>query len=180
MDKQIFKWEFLGFLVTFGLGAMLHFVFEWSGYWPPVALFGAVNESTWEHLKMAFWPMMLWLLVEGMLIKKRHIEVRNFVIAKAIGTYVTPLTIIVLFNAYLAIGFTSSLASGLAFFAIGVFAGYLVSAIVMSSKQWPKAMSMLGIGLLAFATFCFSMFTFFPPQNFLFLDPSTGLYGILS
>jgi ABC-type Fe3+-siderophore transport system permease subunit len=180
MEKQIFKWEFSGFLVTFGIGAMLHFVFEWSGHWPPVALFGAVNESTWEHLKMAFWPILLWLLVEGVLIKKKHVDVRNFVIAKAIGIYVTPLAIIVLYYSYEALGFTINLASGLSFFAIGVFLGYMASALVMSVRSWPKAMAIVGIVLLVFVTVCFSTFTYFPPQNVLFVDPPTGLYGILS
>jgi hypothetical protein len=177
MEKQLFKWEFIGFLVTFGIGAALHFVFGWTGNWPPAALFGAVNESTWEHLKMAFWPMILWALVEGAIIKKKHVEIRNFAIAKAIGVYITPVTIIALFYAYLGLGFTSSLASGLTFFAIGVFTGYLASAMIMSASKWPNAMKFVAIGLLAFSIACFSLLTYFPPQNILFIDPGTGLYG---
>jgi hypothetical protein len=170
MEKQLFKWEFIGFLVTYGIGAALHFEFGWTGNWPPAALFGAVNESTWEHLKMAFWPMILWVIVEGAIIKKKHVEIRNFAIAKAIGVYITPMTI--------SAGFRSSLASGLTFFAIGVFVGYLASAMIMSASKWPNAMKFVAIGLLAFSIACFSLLTYFPPQNILFIDLGTGLYGI--
>ncbi len=157
---------------------MLHFVFEWTGGWHPAALFAAVNESTWEHLKMAFWPMILWTIIELVLIRKKQFETRNFAIAKAIGIYTTPLTIIVLFYSYLALGFTSNLASGLSFFAIGVFAGYLVSTLIMSASEWHENVKYVAIGLLTLSVFCFSVFTFIPLQNILFVDPGTGLYGI--
>ena len=178
MDKQAFKWELLGFLATFGIGSLLHFVFEWTGRWPPAALFAAVNESTWEHLKMAFWPMILWAIIELLLIRKKQVETRNFAIAKAIGIYTTPLTIIVLFYSYLALGFASNLASGLTFFAIGVFAGHMVSAIIMSASNWSNNLAFVAIGLLIFSVFCFSLFTYLPVQNILFVDPGTGLHGI--
>ena len=37
-------------------GTLLHFVYEWFGgnVW---AVIGAVNESTWEHLKLLFFPV---------------------------------------------------------------------------------------------------------------------------
>lgn len=38
------------------LGVLLHFTYEWSGDNPAVGLFSAVNESTWEHLKLIFFP----------------------------------------------------------------------------------------------------------------------------
>lgn len=56
-------WELLGIVVIFSTGAALHFAFEWSGYWKPIAWFVAINESTWEHLKLAFWPGIIWALI---------------------------------------------------------------------------------------------------------------------
>ena len=46
------------------LGVLLHFTYEWSGDNPAVGLFSAVNESTWEHLKLIFFPMLLLTLIE--------------------------------------------------------------------------------------------------------------------
>ena len=35
------------------IGTLLHFMYEWSGHNKVVSLFAAVNESTWEHIKIA-------------------------------------------------------------------------------------------------------------------------------
>jgi hypothetical protein len=43
---------------------LLHFAFGWSGRWLPLALVAPVNESVWEHLKMAYWPLCELTLVE--------------------------------------------------------------------------------------------------------------------
>ena len=38
------------------IGTLLHFMYEWSGHNKVVSLFAAVNESTWEHIKIALTP----------------------------------------------------------------------------------------------------------------------------
>ena len=45
------------------LGTLLHFTYEWSGNNTFVAAFSAVNESTWEHLKLLFYPMFLTTII---------------------------------------------------------------------------------------------------------------------
>jgi hypothetical protein len=54
MKNSILKWEIIGIVFIVLAGGLLHFVFEWSGSWRPLAIIAAVNESTWEHLKLAF------------------------------------------------------------------------------------------------------------------------------
>ena len=41
------------------LGVFLHFAYELSGKNTIVGLFTPINESTWEHLKLLFTPMLL-------------------------------------------------------------------------------------------------------------------------
>ncbi len=41
-----------GLVITI-LGSVLHFTYEWTGQNKFVAYFAAVNESTWEHIKLA-------------------------------------------------------------------------------------------------------------------------------
>lgn len=53
----------IGYIVVTILGTLLHFVYEWSNRNRIVGLFSAVNESTWEHMKLAFFPMLLFSLV---------------------------------------------------------------------------------------------------------------------
>lgn len=43
-------------------GTLLHFVYEWSNENSFVAMFSAVNESVWEHLKIFFVPALFFTL----------------------------------------------------------------------------------------------------------------------
>ncbi len=54
--REIYRWEMAGAAFVIIAGSALHFVFEWSGGFRPVAWLAAVNESTWEHFKLGFWP----------------------------------------------------------------------------------------------------------------------------
>jgi hypothetical protein len=51
--SKILRLEVVGFLFVVIFGSLLHFTFEFSHYSKLVAYFSAVNESTWEHLKLA-------------------------------------------------------------------------------------------------------------------------------
>lgn len=50
---------FLQYLFVALLGVLLHFTYEWSQDNTFVGFFSSVNESTWEHLKLLFFPMLL-------------------------------------------------------------------------------------------------------------------------
>ena len=64
MERRLFFWELGGFLFTGALGTLLHFVYEWSGGSMLAGAFSAVNESTWEHMKMLFVPIFLCSVVQ--------------------------------------------------------------------------------------------------------------------
>jgi len=50
------------FLVLGGIGSLLHFVYVWTGCHDVAAVFCAVNESVWEHMKIMLFPMLVrWL-----------------------------------------------------------------------------------------------------------------------
>lgn len=56
------KWIIITTIIAFGLGALFHFVYEWSDKNKYIGYVFPVNESVWEHLKLAFYPTLLvWL-----------------------------------------------------------------------------------------------------------------------
>ena len=59
MKQSVPSWQIGGFVFVGALGTLLHFVFDWSGGNVAAALFSAVNESIWEHMKLLFYPMLL-------------------------------------------------------------------------------------------------------------------------
>ena len=65
-------WQLMGFAVTSFLGTVLHFLYEWLGGAVWVAPFSGVNESTWEHIKLLFWPFFLFALVQRLFFKDQE------------------------------------------------------------------------------------------------------------
>lgn len=64
MGKRLNGWSLAGFLAVSVLGTLAHFCYEWSGEKLLVGAFCAVNESTWEHMKLLFFPALLFTMVQ--------------------------------------------------------------------------------------------------------------------
>ena len=65
MKEKICWLQALGFCVTALGGTLLHFLYEWTGGAVWAAPFSGVNESTWEHMKLLFWPMLVFAIVQS-------------------------------------------------------------------------------------------------------------------
>ena len=62
--KRILKWELMGFLFTVFFGTIYHFFYEIIGFMYTLAWLFPVNESPWEHLKLFFYPMFFWTMIQ--------------------------------------------------------------------------------------------------------------------
>lgn len=83
------------------LGVLLHFTYEWSDNNRIVGLFSAVNESTWEHLKLLFFPMLLLTLLEIFFFQKNM--PKNYLWARTLGIISGMLFIIIVFYTLLGV-----------------------------------------------------------------------------
>ena len=171
------KLELIGIVFIFLAGSAFHFIYEWTGFLKPMAFIGAVNESTWEHLKLAFWPGVLFALIEYPLIKN---EVNNFWLAKCIGLFIMSFLIVIIFYGYTAITGKNYLIADISTFFVAVALGQLSGYIIMTAPPMNAISQWLGILGLLIQTTCFSLFTYFPPHTFLFKDPHTHQYGIMT
>ena len=180
MKNQILLWEIGGFFFIGIIGAALHFTFELSNFSNMVvAFFSAVNESTWEHLKMVFWPGVFFALIEYTYIRDR---VNNFLIAKTVSLFVMPLVIAIGWYGYTPFTQRSVFPLDLLMFYIAVFIGQLISYKLLTLASLEKRFHTLSATVMLLMLIAFSTFTFYPPEIFLFenfdlLD--TGQYGIL-
>ena len=70
MDKKLLLYLITGIIFTFLAGTLLHFAYEWSGtnFW--VGLFAPVSESIWEHMKLLFFPMLIYSMVSCILFRR--------------------------------------------------------------------------------------------------------------
>ena len=183
-SRRIMLWNIGGIFFINFIGGALHFAFELSNYSRVVALFASVNESTWEHLKFYFWASLLFALIEYTYVRE---EAKNFAFAKALSFLTMLFTITLLFYAYVGI-MVPLYGQGtyLGVVLIGVLAvifGQIVGSYFLQTRQLGQLYRYVGTGIIIVLTTMFLLFTFFPPEFFLFEDflgyEYKGQYGIL-
>ena len=72
MKKASFLWQAAGFALTTLGGTLLHFLYDWTGGSILAAPFSGTNESTWEHMKLLFWPLFLFALIQRLYFKNQR------------------------------------------------------------------------------------------------------------
>lgn len=181
---RLLAWELGCVLWVAVAGSLLHFAFELTEYWRPMALLAAVNESAWEHVKMYFWPGLAYALVQYTY--TRDIA-RNYWFGKAVALAITPLVILSSYFTYLAwvenMGGKPSLGIMLGIMFAGIIAGQSASWLILAGPGLGPQTRRYGFGLYGALIAAFSSFTFFPPKAFVFENfycyRYTGEYGIL-
>lgn len=154
-------------------GVILHFTHKKRVVSLMLHLFSAVNESTWEHLKLAFIPMLFLSFIQYFILKKEYFNVLE---SNLYGICLTLILIPLLY--YLVQYFLKRevLLVSILIFLLSVIVGYVLMYFLISSN-------ILYIGelysflCLIFLFILFGIFTFFPPKIFLFKDPVSKEYG---
>ncbi len=171
----VYAFEAVGAVFMVTVGSALHFAFDWAGGWQPLALVAAVNESIWEHLKLAFWPGVLWAALvppPGGHGRARALAVKGMSLPMAAGL------IVVIFTSYTAILGDNLLLLDIGTFVFAVFAGQAVSAWLLVRLPDRRATVPLGLVLLGSQLAVYGLFTYFPPDHWLFIETRTGVRGI--
>jgi len=172
--NSILKLELAGVVFIVLVGSALHFTFELSGSNPLVGVFSAVNESVWEHLKLSFWPALLYAVTEYRYLRRKT---GSFFPAKTVGIYLMPLVIVSSFYLYRAF-IEENLVLDILIFILAVTIGQLASYKLMIWKGASKIYTVISIIALILLASLFINFTFHPPQLPIFQDPITRGYGI--
>lgn len=174
MQKNIPHWQMAGFVFTAVAGTLLHFLFDWTGGNIVAALFSAVNESIWEHMKLLFYPMLIFALVQWWVTGR---EYPAFWCVKLLGIVLGIFLIPVIYYTY-----TGILGTSADWFNITIF--FLAAAVSfwMETKLYQNNVSCLfggklSLGLLCLIGLVFTVLTFFPPHIPFFQDPQTMTYG---
>jgi hypothetical protein len=175
MKNIVLRWELQGIIFVFLLGALLHFVFEWSGESRIVGLIASVNESVWEHFKQGFWPMCIYGAIEYKFLRGRT---NNFLTAKALAVYLIPTITGLVFYGYTAIIGKEILIVDILIFLVAIIIGQLTSYKIMTSARLPEYTNFISPIFIILLALVLMLFTFYPPHLPIFLDANTGTYGI--
>lgn len=153
------------------LGVLLHFTYEWSGDNPAVGLFSAVNESTWEHLKLIFFPMLLLTMIEFLW---SHIQEKplpeNYLPARTIGILSGMAFIVVVFYTLNGV-----LGRNYEFLNIALYFAGVIYALRAENKSKSRQMCIndyVSMTIMAILAVAFFAFTNYPPELGIFTDPT--------
>lgn len=174
MKKSVGIWQMLGFVFTAVTGTLLHFLFEWTGGNRVAALFSAVNESIWEHLKLLFYPCILFAVAEYFAWGRGE---RSFWCIKLLGILSGLVLIPVVYYTYTGIlGVNADWFNITLFFLAAGFTFYL-EAKFFERERACRLPEGLALGVLLLICAAFTVFTFLPLRIPFFQDPATGTYG---
>ncbi len=174
-EKDIIKkWCIRGFYIIVLLGTFFHFFYDWSNHSKLFAAFFPVNESVWEHLKLGHWAVITFSIVEYFTIYKK---VNNFFLAKAIGSYIISLTILLIFYSYYTFIGKNIVIVDILSYIIGVAICQFISYKIYQLKN-SKNLNYIGITVLIITSVLLIYFTFSPPKLDIFKDKRDNSFGI--
>lgn len=168
--------ELMGAAFMVALGSLLHFVFEWSGTWVPLAIVAAVNESIWEHLKLAFWPGVLWALLAPV---PDRLQRSDLLAAKGVTLPVTAALIVGIFTSCTAILGQNLLPLDIGTFVVAILVGQFLSIRLLSrGLRWLREIGPFLLALLGLQLAAYGLLSYLPPDHWLFIETSTNLRGL--
>lgn len=167
--SKIKRFQILSAIFVWITGTLLHFTHDWFPNSAVFTVISAVNESTWEHLKLIFFPMLLMTII-GYFYNK---DVKNFLYAKLVSILVAMSFIVVFFYTYTGvIGRNFAVLDIGSFFVAVALGEYYAYKIMLSDKN--KISSAMAVVILAVIFLCFAIFTYYPPSIGLFANPLVG------
>ena len=159
-SSTINKWHIVGVLWIIIVGSLLHYTYEWSGKSPIVGAFSAINESVWEHLKLGYFPLTFFILIEYWFLKNKT---NSYFIAKLIGILCMLSFILIVHYSYELISKEDSMVVDIGGFIIGAIICQLVSSKIMKMR-FSKKTEFIALSLYIALGILFVVFTFYPPD----------------
>ena len=177
MDKRaVALSEAAGCVVIYCAAVLLHYVYPLSKGAALSIVFGAVNESVWEHTKIFAAPYIGWALIQLCWLK---VHFRQYVVAKVIGLYLMAGMII-------GASYLLPVLTGKNIFWVDIAAS-LIAVITSQAASYRMETAdnhlseyfLPALMLLTLYYLMFFSFTIFPPKMDLFRDPISGGFGIV-
>ena len=166
--KKLRCYMIFGIIFTIAVGSLMHYAYEWSGNSFIIGLIAPVNESTWEHMKLCFFPMLLYSFYMNRKMKEDNPCITSSLLfGILLGTFLIP----VIFYTYSGIIGKNYIFLDIATFIISILLAFIsVYRLTLSCK-----ISSFSFGLkicVLFVAVCFLIFTYYPPDIGIFMNPS--------
>lgn len=166
--KQLKQYTIVGVFFVLIAGTLSHFLYDWTNNSLLAGFFTPVNESVWEHMKLIYFPMLLYSLFMVLkFVKRCPAVISAFSFGILLGTLLIP----VIFYIY-----TGILGHNVFLLDFFTFTGSVVAAFYSSYRltlsERLRHVSPLLCGLTCVLAICLLLFTYCPPDIELFAEPS--------
>jgi hypothetical protein len=151
-----------GTIAIFALGSLAHFIHDWAGRPWITALVFPVDESIWEHTRLATWPGLLVLAVQRLWLGD---DLRRPGLAFATYVLTAPPLVAILYYAYTGAFGVHGLAYDLVVFVLAVLAGQMAALRVGTrgvARASIEAASWTVVALVAIASI---VWTWWAPRS---------------
>lgn len=159
----------VAFFVIGILGTLWHFLYEWTNDNFVVGLFFPVNESIWEHLKLLFYPTLIYSAFEYFFSKERP---TNYIPAVIISLIYGMFSIVAMYYIYTGVS-----GRNIDFINIAIFFLGIVFTLVKKNKLLKNgnfSMDLFNIFFLFLTVLLgvlFAIWSYNPPSLGIFLPP---------
>ena len=174
MKRSIGFLQLIGFVITSIGGTIMHFLYTWFNEPVWLAPFSSVNESTWEHIKLLFWPMFIFAVIQKFFFNNREdfwcVKLRVILL----GISLIP----VIFYTYNGVIGKSPDWINITIFFVSLAMVYIYETHLFNTNKLLCKKNKFPLLILCIIALLFVIFTFNAPKIGIFKDPLTGTYGI--
>lgn len=163
--RQYTIWGIIFVLIT---GTLAHFLYDWTGNNRIVGLFTPINESIWEHMKLLFFPMLIYSLIMILKFRRKYSCITS---ALCFGILTGALLIPLFYYAYTYILGNNVFMMDISIFILSIVIAFGLSYKLTLSRRLESYTSILGM-LVSVLFVCFLVFTYRPPEAAIFQDPT--------
>ena len=171
MDKPLLLC--ISIIIIFTLGSLAHFLYELSHKNKILGIFTAVNESTWEHIKIAITPTLIWSLVDGYLFGDNP----NYFTANLASLLIITFFLPFVFYSYTRLSKKSLLFVDILTFLVAIILAQVSFFAIIDLQPlpyWAVYLSIVGTFVFFGA---YMTLTLMPLKQTIFKDPVTHQYG---
>ncbi len=166
--KYLKRYTIIGIVFVLITGTLAHFLYDWTERNHIVGLFTPVNESIWEHMKLLFFPMLVYAFI---MVLKFHRKYSCITSALCFGILTGTLLIPILFYAYTSVTGKDIFILDIGTFILSILIAFRLSyKLTQSCKLEPYTLLLCCLVCILFI--CFALFTYRPPMGRIFMDPS--------
>lgn len=163
------KYSIIAFIFISALGTVGHFLYEWTDKNMIIGYFFPVNESTWEHLKLLFFPTAIFSVIEYAFVKN---EIKNYAVAVTVSKIIGMLFIVTAFYTYSGVlGFNVDFLNITIYYLSVIVSLIVKNKIISKEKFYGTNCALISLIICFVISLLFILFTYSPPKIGLFAEP---------